>query len=214
MAKVQGTCDDRFAEIRQLLQANIDNEKELGASITINIDGKEVVDIWGGYSDTDRSKPWEKDTITNVWSTTKTVTALAALVLIDRGLLDPNEKVAKYWPEFAANGKENIEVRHLLSHASGLSSWQEPVTFEDIFDREKSAALLAAQAPWWTAGTATGYHSITFGNLVRTDPPLSNVTNQHTLGWGACLPHHRQDPWSIHQRGSCEAVGSGFPAWL
>ncbi len=169
MAKVQGICDERFAGIQKMLQDNIDSGEELGASIVINVDGKEVVDMWGGYVDTDHSRPWEKDTIVNVWSTSKTVTSLAALVLIDRGLLDPNEKVAKYWPEFAANGKENIEVRHLLSHASGVSGWQEPITFEDLYDREKSTALLAAQAPWWEPGTASGYHAQTFGQLVRTD---------------------------------------------
>lgn len=166
MAKVQGTCEDRFAEVQKLLQSYIDKGEELGASIVINIDGKDAVDIWGGYADQDHSRPWEKDTITNVWSTSKTITSLAALVLIDRGLLDPFEKVSKYWPEFAANGKENIEVRHLLSHSSGVSGWAEKVTFEDICDIEKSTAMLATQPPWWEPGTSSGYHTLNMGHLV------------------------------------------------
>ncbi|KAJ4363917.1 hypothetical protein N0V83_009370 [Neocucurbitaria cava] len=166
MAKVQGTCDDRFREVEKLFQSNLDEGKELGASIVINIDGKDVVDIWGGHANEDKSRPWEKDTIVNVFSTSKTVVSLAALVCIERGLLDPYEKVSKYWPEFGVNGKENVEVRHLLSHSTGLSGWQEPVTSDDICDLEKSTALLAAQAPWWEPGTASGYHSLTMGHLV------------------------------------------------
>ncbi|KAH7355662.1 beta-lactamase [Pyrenochaeta sp. MPI-SDFR-AT-0127] len=166
MAKVEGTFEDRFASVQKLLQSYIDNGDELGASLVVNIDGKDVVDIWGGYADQDHSRPWKSDTITNVWSTSKTITSLAALVLIDRGQLDPFEKVAKYWPEFGANGKENVEVRHLLSHSSGVSGWAEKLTFDDVCDLEKSSAMLAAQAPWWEPGTASGYQSMSMGHLV------------------------------------------------
>ncbi|KAF1846072.1 beta-lactamase [Cucurbitaria berberidis CBS 394.84] len=166
MAKVQGTAEDRFKEVEKLFQSNLDEGAELGASIAVNIDGKDVVDLWGGYAKPDHSQPWEKDTIVNVWSTSKNVTSLAALVCIDRGLLDPYEKVSKYWPEFAANGKENVEIRHLLSHASGVSGWVEPVTGADVCDVGKSTAMLAAQAPWWEPGTASGYHSLTMGHLI------------------------------------------------
>src|SRR3982074_3371381 len=121
MAEVQGTCDPRFASIRTALQEQLDSGEELGASIAIVVDGAPVVDLWGRGSDPEQTKPWEKATITNVWSTTKTMTNLAALVLVDRGQLDVHEKVAKYWPEFAANGKQDIEVRHLMSHTSGVS---------------------------------------------------------------------------------------------
>ncbi|KAL6704673.1 hypothetical protein ACN47E_007955 [Coniothyrium glycines] len=166
MAKVQGTAEDRFAEIYKLFQGFLDSGDEVGASIAVDVDGKTVLDYWGGYADQARSRKWEKDTIVNVWSTSKTATSLAALVAIDRGLLDPYEKVAKYWPEFAANGKENVQVRHLLSHASGLSGWQEPVTFADVCNVEKSTKLLEQQAPWWEPGTASGYHAQTMGHLV------------------------------------------------
>ena len=101
-----------------------------------------------------------------MFSPTKTMTSLAALVLVEQGGLDTHARVASYWPEFAANGKDNIEVRHLMGHTSGVSGWEQPVTFEDIYDTEKSAAMLTAQAPWWEPGTASGYHARTQGHLV------------------------------------------------
>ncbi|KAF2622366.1 beta-lactamase [Macroventuria anomochaeta] len=166
MAKVSGICDSRFAAVKDLLQSRIDADEELGASLVVNINGENVVDIWGGYADTAKTKPWEENTITNVWSSSKTVLSLAALLLIDRGLLDPFEKVSKYWPEFGVNGKEDIEVRHLLSHSSGVSGWEGPITVQDVCDIPTSTARLAAQTPWWTPGTASGYHSLTMGHLL------------------------------------------------
>ena len=163
---IDGTSDDRFARLGELLEASIESGADLGASVSVVIDGEPVVDIWGGWSDADRTVPWSADTITNVWSTTKTMTALAALVLVDRGELDVHAPVAKYWPEFAANGKEAIEVRHLLSHTSGVAGWDRPVEIADIYDPERSVAMLAAQAPWWEPGTASGYHGINQGHLV------------------------------------------------
>lgn len=166
MPKVTGTCDSRFAAVADMIQSKIDADEELGASFVINIDGENVVDVWGGYADAAKTKPWEENTITNVWSSSKTIVSLAALLLIDRGLLDPFEKVSKYWPEFGVNGKENVEVRHLLSHSSGVSGWEEPMTVEEVCDIPSSTARLAGQAPWWTPGTASGYHSITMGHLI------------------------------------------------
>lgn len=107
-----------------------------------------------------------ENTITNVWSTTKTVTNLAALMLADRRQLDPYAPVAKYWPEFAENGKERIEVRHLLSHTSGVSGWEAPFQTEDMYDWDSSTRRLAAQAPWWEPGTASGYHAANQGHLI------------------------------------------------
>ncbi len=112
------------------------------------------------------NRPWARDTITNVWSTTKTMTALAALVLVDRGELDVHAPVARYWPEFAANGKEAIEVRHLMSHTSGVAGWDQPVTVADVFDPVVSVERLAAQAPWWEPGSASGYHGTNQGHLI------------------------------------------------
>jgi CubicO group peptidase (beta-lactamase class C family) len=163
---VQGSFDDRFQAVKDGLEANLRSGEDLGASIVINLEGETVMDVWGGFRDTERTVPWTEDTITNVWSTTKTVTNLAALVLAARGELDVYEPVATYWPEFAANGKQDIEVRHLLSHTSGVSGWDQPVVTEDIYDWETSTARLAAQAPWWKPGTASGYHALNQGHLV------------------------------------------------
>ena len=164
--EVQGTCDERFLGVRAELAARLASGDELGASLVIDIGGEVVADLWGGFRDEARTTEWTADTIVNVWSTTKTVTNLAALILVDRGLLDPYAPVARYWPEFAAAGKEAIEVRHLLSHTSGVSGWEQPATIEDMYDWEASTARLAAQAPWWDPGTASGYHALSQGHLV------------------------------------------------
>lgn len=166
MAEVHGHCDDAFASVQELLKGNLNNGEELGASIVVNIDGKNVVDIWGGHCDENHTRPWTENTITNLWSISKTVTNLAALVLVDRGLLDLDAKVAEYWPEFAANGKQAIEVRHILSHTSGVSGWDPPFTQKDMFDIPSATAQLAKQAPWWEPGTASGYHAQNQGHLV------------------------------------------------
>lgn len=165
MATVKGHCDPAFTKLKDLLAANVASEEELGASICVNVNGKNVVDIWAGHIDEARTKEWEENTIINVWSCSKTVSNLAVLVAADRGLLDVHEKVAKYWPEFAANGKENIEVRHILSHSTGVSAWEHPISMEAICDAEASTKLLAKQAPWWTPGTASGYHALNQGHL-------------------------------------------------
>ena len=161
-----GTCSARFEPLRELFAAKLESGEDLGASLAFNIDGEMVVDLWGGWADEARTVPWTENTITNVFSTTKCMTSLAALVLVDRGELDLDATVAKYWPEFAANGKAAIKVRHLLSHTSGVSGWEQPITLEDLYDWDKSTALLAAQAPWWEPGTASGYHALTYGHLI------------------------------------------------
>lgn len=161
-----GTCSARFDSLRELFAAKLESGEDLGASLAFNIDGEMVVDLWGGWADEARTVPWTENTITNVFSTTKCMTSLAALVLVDRGELDLDAPVATYWPEFAANGKAAIKVRHLLSHTSGVSGWEQPITLEDLYDWDKSTALLAAQAPWWEPGTASGYHALNYGHLI------------------------------------------------
>ncbi len=163
---VQGSFDTRFSKVHDALEANLASGADVGASAAVFIDGEPVVDIWGGWLDRERTKPWQRDTIVNTFSTTKTMTALCALILADRGVLDLNAPMAKYWPEFAAAGKERVLVRHVLGHTSGLPGWTEKVTLADILDREKAAALLAAQAPWWEPGTQIGYEALTFGPLL------------------------------------------------
>ncbi len=166
MSELSGTSDARFQPLVDIVERQLGADYDLGSSLAVAVDGELVCDVWGGWADEAKTTPWTEDTVTNVWSTTKTMTALSALVLIDRGAIDPGEKVATYWPEFAANGKENIEVRHLMSHTSGVSAWAQPVTPDDVLDDEKATAMLAAQEPWWEAGTASGYHALNQGHLV------------------------------------------------
>lgn len=166
MVEIHGTCEQRFSKVRHAFEKNFTEGLEQGASIAVTYQGVPVVDLWAGFADEAGTRPWERDTIVNVYSTTKTMTALCALILADRGAIDFHAPVAKYWPEFAQNGKEHIEVRHLMSHSAGLSGWDEQFTAEAMYDWDRMTALLAAQAPWWEPGTASGYHSITQGFLV------------------------------------------------
>ncbi|QBS40905.1 serine hydrolase [Nocardia sp. CS682] len=161
-----GFCADQFAGVRTELANQLATGEELGAAICVTVDGEPVVDIWGGHRDIERTVPWAEDTLVNVFSISKTMTALAALVLVDRGELDVRQRVAHYWPEFAANGKGDIEIRQLLGHTSGVSGWEQPIELADIYDTEAASARLAAQAPWWTPGTASGYHALNYGHLV------------------------------------------------
>lgn len=163
---LNGHVDSRFEPLREVLEDRLGSGAECGLSVTVDIDGSTVVDVYGGFADEARTRAWEPDTIVNVWSTTKTVTSLAVLMLADRGLVDLDAPVAAYWPEFAANGKERVLVRHVMSHTSGVSGWNAPFALTDMYDRERSTALLAAQAPWWEPGTASGYHALNFGHLL------------------------------------------------
>src|SRR5215471_9971090 len=125
MAEVQGMCDKRFGSVRDALAASLDQD-DVGACAAVYLDGELVVDLWGGYTGADRATAWKRDTITNVWSVTKTMTALCALILADRGIIDLAAPVARYWPEFAAAGKEGVQMRHLLAHTAGLPAWDAP----------------------------------------------------------------------------------------
>jgi CubicO group peptidase (beta-lactamase class C family) len=122
--------------------------------------------MWGGYRDEAQTLPWEQDTIVNVYSSTKTMAALTALLLADRGELDLHAPVKRYWPEFAQNGKDKVEVRHFMSHSAGLSGMDEPMGVTDLYDWDRMVEALARQAPWWEPGTASGYHALTQGHLI------------------------------------------------
>jgi CubicO group peptidase (beta-lactamase class C family) len=163
MADIQGSYDELFTAVPSALAGLLD-DGDAGASVAVFVDGEPVVDVWGGFADADRTIPWQRDTITNVWSVTKTMTALCALVLADRGELDLAAPVGRYWREFAVAGKEKVLVRHLLAHTAGLPDWDGPV--EDLYEWPSATARLAAQAPQWEPGSAAGYHSLTQGFLV------------------------------------------------
>jgi len=166
MSQVQGTTTDKFAGLVDHLENSLASGADVGASIAVFHREELVADIWGGYRDEEKTTPWDRDTLVNVWSTTKTMTFLVALMLHDRGELDFNATVASYWPEFAANGKEAIEVRHLMNHSAGLSGWHEAIEPEDLANWDLATSLLAAQKPWWDDRTLTGYHAVTQGFLI------------------------------------------------
>jgi CubicO group peptidase (beta-lactamase class C family) len=164
--EIHGFCDDQFEPVKEAFAKNFEEDLDLGASLAVTIDGKYVIDIWAGYADAAQTRHWEKDTIVNVYSTTKVMTALCVLMLVDRGLIDLDAPVAKYWPEFAQAGKEKLPVRFLLSHSSGLPGFDQIVQPKTLCDWERIINILEAQKPWWEPGTKCGYHATSFGFLL------------------------------------------------
>jgi CubicO group peptidase (beta-lactamase class C family) len=183
MAEVHGDCAARFEGVRTALSNSLDSGADVGASVAVFLHGEPVVDIWGGDADETQSTPWERDTLTNVWSTTKTMTFVCALMLADRKELDFHTPVATYWPEFAAGGKEAVEVRHLMGHTAGLSGWEQPITAEQLADWELCTSALAAQTPWWEPGSASGYHALTQGYLIGE--VVRRITGESIGAWFA-----------------------------
>ena len=166
LVEIRGTCAPGFEPVRQAFAANFAERGEIGASIAVVAGGEPVVNLWAGWADPAMTRAWQKDTLTNVWSTTKAVTSLCAHLLIDRGELDPDAPVARYWPEFAQAGKADIPVRWIMGHKSGLTGLTAPASVEDYYDWDKITGLLAQQEPLFPPGTASGYQAITFGYLV------------------------------------------------
>jgi CubicO group peptidase (beta-lactamase class C family) len=164
--EIQGSCDPRFARVHEVFSENFRLRDEVGAAVAVALDGQLVVDLWAGHHDRERTRAWQRDTLVNVYSTTKGVTALAAHRLVDEGKLDLDAPVAKYWPEFAQAGKGGLPVRWLLSHRAGLPAVRKLLPNEALYDWEAMTSALAAEAPWWTPGSAHGYHAVTFGWLV------------------------------------------------
>ncbi len=164
--EIHGQYDKKFELIVDSFEKQFELGLDIGSSLAVTCEGEMVIDVWAGSRDKAESLPWEEDTIVNVFSSTKNATSLAAYVLADRGQLDFSAPVAKYWPEFAQQGKENILISHIMSHSSGLPGWDSPVSGQDLYDPDKVAALFENQEPWWEPGTALGYHAITIGNLM------------------------------------------------
>jgi CubicO group peptidase (beta-lactamase class C family) len=164
--KIEGTCDPKFNRVKDAFAENFEKREELGAATAVVLDGKTVVDLWGGYADKAKTRPWTRDTLVNVYSTTKGVTAICAHRLVDKGLIDIDAPVAKYWPEFAQAGKGKLPVRFLLSHRAGLPAVRKPLEIGALFEWNAFPAALAEMEPWWEPGTTHGYHAITFGWLV------------------------------------------------
>ncbi|MER7286519.1 serine hydrolase domain-containing protein [Streptomyces lydicus] len=165
-ATVSGHCAPGFDGVREAFERNFSEHGDVGAAVAVTVDGEPVVDLWGGHADAGRTRAWQRDTLVNVYSTTKGMTALCAHLLVDRGELDLNAPVARYWPEFAQAGKQDLPVRWLLSHRAGLVAPRRPLPAGRAYDWDAVCATLAATEPWWPPGTAQGYHAVTFGYLV------------------------------------------------
>ena len=162
---IAGHCDPRFASVREVFEKKV-AESEVGASIAFMLDGELVVDLWGGFTSRDQDEPWGPDTIANTYSTTKGMTALIAHRLVEQGKIDLDAPVAEYWPEFAAEGKQDVPVRWLLSHQVGLPAVRETLPPDTLYDFGAMADALARTEPWWTPGSKHGYHPVTYGFLV------------------------------------------------
>jgi CubicO group peptidase (beta-lactamase class C family) len=166
MTTIDGEVSAGFESVRDAFAANFSEHGDIGAAVCVYLDGRPVVDLWGGVADPGTDRPWTRDTLQLVYSATKGATATAAHMLGERGALDLDAPVAKYWPEFAANGKADIPVRWLLSHQAGLVALDQPVPLAEALAWHPMVAALAAQRPQWTPGTAHGYHGRTWGWLV------------------------------------------------
>jgi CubicO group peptidase (beta-lactamase class C family) len=163
---VEGSCDARFAAVREEFECNFRERGEVGASVCVLVDGRAVVDLWGGLGDRHAGRPWQRDTLGVVWSCTKGAAALCAHLLLDRGLLDLDAPVARWWPEFAAAGKDAVTVRMVLDHQAGIPVLRSPLRPGGLYDWDYMAESVAAAEPFWTPGTRQGYHAVTFGHLV------------------------------------------------
>ena len=168
MAEIHGRVEPEFEPVRDCFAANFDRSdeyRELGAAFAVFRGGDLVVDLYGGFRDAGRTRPLQPDTLANIWSSTKGITAVAVAILVDRGLVDYGDLVGKHWPEYACRGKEATTVSHLLSHQAGLPGFAEPISMEQFYDWEVVTERLANQAPMWEPGTKNSYHAMTFGFL-------------------------------------------------
>lgn len=166
MTEIFGQVDARFRAVRETFADNFAHRGELGAAVAVTVDGHLVVDLWGGVADKHTGRAWTRDTLAMVFSSTKGATALCAHILCARGRLDLDAPVSRYWPEFAAAGKDTLPVRMLLNHQAGLPAVSDPLPPDALFDWPVMAQALAAQRPHWPPGSAHGYHATTFGWLV------------------------------------------------
>ena len=162
---ISGDCADGFAPVRDAFATNFSKHGEVGAAFHVLLDGEPVVDLWGGAADAAGTRSWQPDMLVNVWSTTKGWLALAMHLLAERGLLDFEQPVAHYWPEFAAHGKEQVLVKHLLTHTSGLPAPSIKVPDDALYNWEAMVHALENSTLFWEPGTTCGYHAATFGWL-------------------------------------------------
>jgi CubicO group peptidase (beta-lactamase class C family) len=166
MVDVHGFCDERFAAIGDLFRANLRSGTDEGASLAVAMRGEFVVDMWGGFSDRAHARAWEKDTLARVCSTSKIIVAIAVLMLWDRGLLDLDEPIATYWPEFAQNGKDTVTARHVLVHSSGLPGYGQILSIDVVQQWDRMVSMIERAELWHEPGAITCYHGNTFGFIL------------------------------------------------
>ena len=166
MVQIQGYFDLKFEALRDAFAALFDEPQERGMALCVQVGGETVVDLWAGVADKEGQQAWHSDTILNLFSCTKTFAAVTALQLVGEGKLELDAPVARYWPEFAAAGKDKITLRHLLSHQAGLPALREMLPAEALYDWQAMTTALAAEQPWWALGDGHGYAPITYGWLV------------------------------------------------
>ncbi|MBC8648021.1 beta-lactamase family protein [Pseudomonas sp. MTM4] len=164
--QVQGYFDLRFEAVKDAFSDLFEQTQQRGAAVCVKVGGETVVDLWAGVADNAGEQVWQSDTLVNLFSCTKTFTAVAALQLVGEGKLQLDEPIARVWPEFAANGKQAITLRQLLSHQAGLPAIRQSLPPEALYDWEAMIKALAAEAPWWTPGDGHGYAAITYGWLL------------------------------------------------
>lgn len=165
-APIDGLCDPRFSAVRDAFTANFAERGDIGAAVAVSVGGRMVVDLWGGWADEARTRPWREDSLVNVFSVGKGLSAACALLLVQRGQLELDAPVTRWWPEFGCNGKDGVTLRHMLSHQTGLPGLRDPLEDGAMLDWGRMVAALAAETPWWEPGTGHGYHVNTFGYLV------------------------------------------------
>jgi CubicO group peptidase (beta-lactamase class C family) len=164
--EIHGACDPHFAEVRRAFAENFRQHGEVGAAVAVSVEGRAIVDLWAGWMDRTRTRAWQRDTLVNVFSVGKAMAALSLLRLMERGQVDLDAPVARYWPEFAAQGKGDVTVRMVLGHRAGLPAIRQPLPSLAMYDWQLMTGTLAAEAPWWEPGQLHGYHVNTFGFLV------------------------------------------------
>jgi CubicO group peptidase (beta-lactamase class C family) len=215
--EIHGFCEDRFKQVEEAFHLNFQQGHEIGASAAIVHEGKLVVDLWGGYMNSQRTLAWEKETLVNVYSTTKIMGALCLHILADRNQIDLDAPIATYWPEFAQASKERMPVKYILSHTTGIPGFSEKIPVEALYDWDRMAKMIAAEKPWWKPGTRSGYQSITFSFLVgelvkRVSGKTIGTFFREEIANPLNIDFHIGTPQEFDHR-IAELVGKPVPRW-
>ena len=215
--EIHGFCEEPFKLIEDAFRLNFQQGQEIGASVAVVHEGKLVVDLWGGYMDNQQTRSWEKNTLVNVYSTTKIMGAICMHLLADRNQIDLDAPIATYWPEFAQAGKENMPVKYILSHTTGIPGFSEKIAVEALYDWDRMTKMIAAQKPWWKAGTRSGYQSISFSFLVgelvkRVSGKSIGTFFREEIAHPLNIDFHIGTPQEYEPR-IAELVGKPVPRW-